>query len=290
MELKSIEIFDTHAHLDLELFENDLDETIRRLESGHFPEDFTPKELEGKNIIMSGVLLPGIDLNSSCHCIALAEKSPLLYPAVGIHPNSVEQLTNANWKEIERLAQRSDVVGIGETGLDLYWDRTPLELQIDYFQRHIELSQKTDKPILIHCRDAWDEMLPILRRETVNGSFKAVIHAFSGTSEQASECVDLGFSISFAGSLTYRNAKFSPLWEAAQVVPSDRLLIETDSPYMTPHPFRGKLQRNEPSMSVLVAVRLAELRGESVETIAETTKKNARKLFNITDVHTINRL
>jgi len=279
----AIPIFDTHAHLDLEQFSDDLDAVIRRFESGIFPGGLVPEEFDGKPIEMVGVLLSGIDGQSSRRCVELAKQSPKFSAAVALHPNYVAQATDDDWKIITELAHSDAVVAIGETGLDRYWDHTPIEQQVDALQRHIELALQTAKPIQIHCRDAWNDMLPILR-QAVSGQVKeqkltGIIHAFSGEPEQAAECVELGFYISFAGSVTYRNAKFLLLWEAAKIVPEDRLLIETDSPYMVPHPFRGKLKRNEPTLTVMVALRLAELRGESVESIAETTANNAQRLL-----------
>ncbi len=271
-------IFDTHAHLDLPQFDLDRQECIARIHANGFPDGFiVPKELEGREIEMVGVLLPGIDAESSLRCVELATMSPKLCPAVAIHPNSAGDATEDDWNTITQLASRGDVVAIGETGLDRYWDHTPFDRQIDFLRRHLELARRTEKPVLIHCRDAWDDLMPILHE--YSGPHYGVIHAFSGEPRQALDAISLGFHISFAGSLTYRNAKFAPLWEAAKAVPLDRLLIETDAPYMTPHPYRGKLQRNEPAMAAMVALRLAELRGENIETVAELTANNARKLF-----------
>jgi TatD DNase family protein len=150
-----------------------------------------------------------------------------------------------------------------------------MDKQVDLFCRHIELSIRLGKPILIHCRDAWDDVLPILRRS--NG-LTGVIHSFNGNHEQAMEVLDLGFYISFAAQVTYRNEKFSELHEVAKIIPAERLLIETDSPYLVPHPFRGQLKRNEPSYVVMVATRLAELRQEPIENIAKITTQNAQKI------------
>jgi TatD DNase family protein len=277
-----IPIFDTHAHLDLEPFSNDLDAVILRLESGTLP--ITPPEslcpsLLNQPIEMTGVLLPGIDAQSSCRCAKLAERLPVFHAAAAIHPNYAVNATDGDWKIITELAHRDSVVAIGETGLDRYWDYTPIEQQINSLLKHIDLAVQTAKPIQIHCRNAWEDMLPILRKAVNEKGLTGIIHAFSGEPEQAAECVELGFYLSFAGSVTYRNTKFSPLWEAAAMVPADRLLIETDSPYMTPHPLRNKLKRNEPTLAVLVAFRLAELRATTLEQIAETTTQNARQIL-----------
>jgi TatD DNase family protein len=275
-----IPIFDTHAHLDLEEFSNDLDAVIQRLESGTLPVvPVEPLNHLNQLIEIAGVLLPGIDAQSSSRCVKLAERLPIFHAAAAIHPNYAVNATDNDWKIITELAHCDSVVAIGETGLDRYWDYTPIEQQINSLLKHIDLAVQTAKPIQIHCRDAWDDMLPILRQAVKEKGLTGIIHAFSGEPEQAVECVELGFYLSFAGSVTYRNTKFSPLWESAKIVPADQLLIETDSPYMTPHPFRGKLKRNEPTLAVMVALRLAELRNTTLEQIAETTTQNAQQIF-----------
>ena len=275
-----LSFFDTHAHLDLEPFADDFATVRQRLANGKFPNGFSPPELESIDWTMRGVVLPGIDASSSRRCVELAQSTNFLYAAVGIQPNSATAPQPDEWEKIGELAHTSKVVGIGETGLDRYWNFVPFEIQLELFQKHIELARTTDKPILIHCRDAWDDMLPILRKES-SSNLTGLIHAFSGESKQALECVALGFFISFAGSVTYTNKKFVSLWETAKIVPEERLLIETDAPYMVPHPFRGKLWRNEPSLVAAVAVRLAELRGVSVEQMATATTKNALRLFRL---------
>jgi TatD DNase family protein len=271
-----IPIFDTHAHLDFPQFEPDRAPLLRRLKTGTFPGGLAPEELNDQPIEIVGVLMPGIDAASCRRAVEMATLSDLLHVAVGIHPNHTAETNDEDWKTIAELVCRDDVVAIGETGLDRHWDDSPIEVQMNWFYRHIELSQKTGKPILIHCRDAWEDLLPILRQA---GKIRGVIHAFSGTTEQMLACVELGFYISFAGSVTYRNVKFSPLWDAAKKTPADRLLIETDAPFMIPHPYRGKLPHNEPTLAALTALRLAELREVSLQTIAETTAQNAGRLF-----------
>ena len=273
-----VPIFDTHAHLDFPQFEADHDALVRRLETGTYPGGLTPEELDGQNIEIVGVIIPGIDSGSCQRAYEMSAHSTLFHLAVGIHPNHSSGVTEADWQVITDLAWQDGTVAIGETGLDCYWDDVPIEVQIEMFHRHIALSQETGKPILIHCRDAWKELLPILRQA---GKLCGVIHAFSGDAEQMLECVELGFYISFAGSVTYRNAKFAPLWEAARKTPIDRLLIETDAPFMIPHPLRGKLLHNESTLAALTALWLAELRGVSLHLLAETTAENAFRLFGL---------
>jgi TatD DNase family protein len=282
--MTTLPVFDTHAHLDLVLDEmagsrqDNQHKLFQRLESGIFPDGFTPKELNGRSVQMTGVVLPGTDFESSCRCIELAAASPLFHSAVGIHPNHIEHLNDAEWKQIETLTERPEVAAIGETGLDLYHDTTPLSLQIEFLKRHFALSEKTGKPVLIHCRDAWEPMRPLLEK-WANRLPKVVIHAFGDTPDNAEFCVKKGFFVSFAGSLTYRNEKFLHLRESCKVIPLEQLLVETDSPFLVPHPFRGQLEINEPTLSAAVIFRLAELRNETAEVIAEKTTENARGLF-----------
>ncbi|MDR3181766.1 MAG: TatD family hydrolase [Planctomycetaceae bacterium] len=278
-----IPIFDTHAHLNFEDFAEDFDSLLHRLESGTFPGGVAPDELAGYEIEMTGIVNPAVDVDSSRNAIALAERVEKIYPAVGIHPNYTHRVTENDWKTITELARHGSVVAVGETGLDRHWDDAPFETQVDFLYRHFELARQTQKPLLIHCRDAWDDLLPVIRnvKPENNNTCIGVIHAFSGTAEQALECIELGWMTSFAGPLTYKNAKFSPLWEAAKQVPLDRLLIETDSPFLVPHPLRGKLKRNEPVLAALVAQRLSALRNEPLETIAEAASQNAQRVFGV---------
>ena len=274
----TLRIFDTHAHLDLPQFDADRAALIRRLEANTFPGGLAPEELNDLPVKLVGLLIPGIDAASSRKVIEIAALSNVFHAAVAVHPNHTAEMSKNDWHIIADLARQEDVVAIGETGLDRYWDYAAIDIQIAMFHRHLELSQETGKPILIHCRDAWNDLLPILQK---SGKLNGVIHAFSGNTEQMLTCVELGLYISFAGSVTYRNAKFSPLWEAAQKTPFDHLLLETDAPFMTPHPLRGKLPRNEPVLAILTALRLAELRNVPVQTIAEATTQNAFQLLAI---------
>ena len=269
-------LFDTHAHLDFPQFESDFDALVRRLETGTFPDGLAPEELAGQPINVVGVLVPGIDLGTR-GVIPQARSNNLFHYAVGIHPNHTADITKTDWQTVAEQARQANIAAVGETGLDRHWNDAPFDVQIDIFCRHIELSQEIGKPILIHCREAWDDLLPILRRF---GKLHGVIHAFSGNTEQMFECVELGLYISFSGSVTYRSAKFSPLWEAARQTPSARLLIETDAPFMVPHPYRGKIQCCEPTLAALTALRLSELRGDSLRSVAETTAENAVRMLS----------
>jgi TatD DNase family protein len=159
--------------------------------------------------------------------------------------------------------------------LDRYREHTPFDLQLEYFDRHLSLSGERDLPIVIHCRDAADDLMPILRRLVAQAPLKGILHAFSGDVRMAEECVELGLHISFAGNVTYKNKKIEPLHSAGGAVPLDRLLIETDSPYLTPEPLRGREKRNEPAFVVHTAQRLAELRGIALSDLEQQTATNA---------------
>ncbi len=283
-----LQLIDTHAHLDLEHFSDELSGLLDRCKRGIFPEPVEEKIFERTaehSFQMQAVVIPGISAASSRECLVLAERSPILYAAVGIHPNSIPKTAPGDWETIELLAEHPRAVAVGETGLDRYWDTTPFASQIESFEKHIDLAKRRNLPILIHSREADNDLLPILKRESTAGGgnrLRGIVHAFSSGGEVAEKCLEYGFDISFAGSLTYTNRKFAPLWEAAKIVPEDRLLIETDAPYLIPHPYRSQLQRNEPLMVAFTAKRLAELRGCPLEEIVARTTANAQRVFGLT--------
>jgi TatD DNase family protein len=222
----------------------------------------------------------GTTAASSRATVALAETYPSVYAAVGIHPNSCAEAGPGDWDAIVGLLEHPRVVALGETGLDRYWDHAPIELQRDYFDRHLRLSQGRDRPVVIHCRDAQADMLPMLREAAARGPVRGVLHAFSGDAEFAAECLALGLYVSFAGNVTYTNKKFQVLRAAAAGISADRILIETDSPYLTPEPLRRQ-KRNEPALVAHTAAALAALRGVPLEEVARQTAANARRLFRL---------
>ncbi len=251
---------DTHAHLDDDRFHGDLPAVLERAAMA---------QLERIIVVATTAL-------DSPRCLKLAEQHPLLLATVGIQPNHVAEASPTAWDEVVALSTHPKVVALGETGLDRYWDHTPFPQQEDYFARHLELARKLDRAVVIHCRDADADMLRMLRAEyDKHGPIRAVMHSFTGDATTARECLAMGLFISFAGMLTYKNAQ--SLRDAAAVVPLDRVVVETDCPYLAPVPMRGK--RNEPAFVVHTATVLAEALGVSVETIAEHTTRNARKLF-----------
>jgi TatD DNase family protein len=258
-------MIDTHCHLDDSQFAADHAEVVARA-------------------VQAGVdcmIAVGTTAASSQATVRLADMYSSLYAVVGIHPNSCGEAEPQDWETVVRLLDHPRVVGLGETGLDRYWDYAPLELQRTYFDRHLRLSQERDRAIVIHCRDAQADMMPMLREAVGRGPLRGVMHAFSGDAAMAVECLELGLYLSFAGNVTYTNKKFHGLRDVAVTIPADRILIETDSPYLTPEPHRGKQKRNEPALVVHTATALAALRGVPLEEFARQTTDNARRLFQL---------
>jgi TatD DNase family protein len=253
-------LIDTHAHLDDEQFAGDRPAVLERARAAG----------------LQAVVTIATTAASSAANLALAREYPGVFASAGIHPNNAAQAGPDDWSAVVALANEPRVVGIGETGLDRHWDDTPFPLQEEYFTRHLELSRRTGKPIIIHCREAEADVLRMLRDDyNRHGPAHGVMHSFTGGAELAAACRDMGLYLSFAGMLTYKNA--AALRATAALQPPDRLLVETDSPYLAPVPLRGK--RNEPANVVHTAACLAELLHVSVDTLAERTTANACKLF-----------
>ena len=254
-------LIDTHAHLFDDRFRSDLPAVLRR----------------AAEVGVGRVIGIGIDRESSRESVRLANEHPLLVAAVGIQPNHAAEAQPGDWDAVVKLAEtEARVVAIGETGLDRYWDRTPFPVQEDYFARHIELARRLGKPFVIHCREAEADVVRMLRDEfEKRGPIRAVMHSFSGDLATARACLEMGLHVSFAGMLTYKTAQ--DLRDVAKEVPLDRLLVETDCPYLAPVPHRGK--RNEPAFVAHTAACLAEAKGVSVEVIGDHTTRNARGLF-----------
>ncbi len=254
--------FDTHAHLDDEAFDANRESIIHRAQEAG----------------VATIVSVGVTAASSQKCIKLAEQYPSIFAAVGIQPNYCAQAEPGDWDRIIALADHPRVAAIGETGLDRYWDYTPFEVQQDYFDRHLRLSQERDKAFIVHMRDCGADIVAMLVEARRRGPLRGVMHSFTGDVELARECLDLGLYISFAGMVTFK--KSENLRQVAATIPDDRILIETDSPYLSPHPLRGK-QPNEPARIVYTAACLAEVRGVSVEQFAAQTTGNAQRLFGV---------
>ncbi len=253
-------LIDTHAHLDLEEFAADFPEVLER----------------AKENGVGWIVNIGYDLESSRRAVALARQFPQFYAAIGVHPHEAEGADEATWPVLTDLASEPKAVAVGEIGLDYYRDLSPRPRQQAVFRRQIALARELGRPVIIHDRDAHQDTLTILKEERA-GELGGVMHCFSGSWETAKECLKLGFYISIAGPVTFRNAP--KVQEVAQKAPLDRLLVETDSPYLAPDPYRGK--RNESAYVRLVAEKIASLRGIGFEQVAEATTANARRLFGI---------
>ncbi|MCD0462837.1 TatD family hydrolase [Roseiconus lacunae] len=257
----TLRLFDTHAHLNTDAFDDNVDDVVRR----------------AREVGVEAIMVIGIDAATSRRACELAAQFPgVLYAAVGIQPNSAAEAAPDDFSVIEELAGYPGVRAIGETGLDCYWDDTPLEMQHDYFDRHIELCRQTALPMVIHMRESGGLIVDQLRRQAAVPP--GIMHSFTGDWECASACLELGLHISFAGMVTFK--KSNELREVAKQVPADRLLVETDSPYLSPEPLRGK-RPNEPARVEHTLRCLAEVRGVSPESLAEITTDNARRLFQL---------
>jgi TatD DNase family protein len=223
------------------------------------------------------VVAIGTTAASSAACAALAAQHEGVFCSVGIQPNYCAQAGPEDWEQIVSLADRRGVVALGETGLDRHWNYTPFSQQQEYFERHLRFAQERGLPVVIHTRECDAEVLAMLRAARGRGPLQGVMHSFTGSAATARECVELGLYISFAGMVTYK--KSTELRAVAAEVPMDRLLLETDSPYLPPQPVRGR--RNEPAYLVHTAAVVAEVRGMPLDELALWTTANARRLFGL---------
>jgi TatD DNase family protein len=255
-------LIDTHAHLDADHFRSDLEAVV----------------LRARQYGLVSMVTIGIEPADWPATLEIAERYSDVYPAIGIHPNSADQASDASLAELEslcRAAKGKRIVGLGETGLDYYREFVSHDLQQAAFRKHLELSRALDLPVIIHDRDAHDDILRILR-EDGKGTY-GVMHSFSGDLEMANECIRLGYMISLSGPVTFRKA--TDKHEIAREVPLEWLMLETDCPYLTPEPYRGR--RNEPAYVAYTARAVAELRGTPFDSIAEVTTSSAQRLFRL---------
>ncbi|WP_339148289.1 MULTISPECIES: TatD family hydrolase [unclassified Sutcliffiella] len=253
-------LFDTHVHLNADQYEEDLQEVIDRARQDK----------------VDNMVVVGFDRKTINRAMELVEKYDFLYAAVGWHPVDAIDMTDEDLAWIEDLASHEKVVAIGEMGLDYHWDKSPKDVQKEVFRKQIRLAKKVKLPIVIHNRDATADVVEILKEEEAK-EVGGIMHCFTGSLEVAKECMEMNFYISFGGPVTFKNAKKPK--EVVKEIPMDKLLIETDCPYLTPHPYRGK--RNEPAYVRLVAEQVAELKKVTIEEVAEKTTANAKKLFGI---------
>jgi TatD DNase family protein len=256
-----MQLFDTHAHLDQTDFDADRAEVVARAKAAG----------------VENIITIGTTASTSEICVRLAAEFEGVYAAVGMQPNYIAEAADGDWDRIVELAAKPGVVAIGETGLDRHWDFTPFDVQQDYFDRHMRLAEKCGLPFIVHMRDCDEDILIALRDAYQRGPLVGVMHSFTGGAAMAEECLAMGLYISFAGMVTYK--KSDELRAIATTIPDDRILIETDSPYLSPEPVR-KIKRNEPAQVKHTAECLTALRGVSLEAFASQTMANARRLFS----------
>lgn len=253
-------LFDTHAHFNDAQFDKDRIEAIGR----------------AKKNGVEYILTVSSDIASSVENVSLAQNHDIFYAAIGVHPHNVIDLNNNIISALTDFSSYSKVVAIGEIGLDYFYDNSPREAQKIWFSKQISLARNVKLPIIVHDRDAHEDTMNILKSEKA-GEVGGVLHCYTGSVEMARELLNMGFMISFAGPVTFKNA--NRLLEVAKYVPDDMLLIETDCPYLAPEPYRGK--RNESAYVKMTAEKIAKIRGKSFDYIAEKTTSNAKRLFRI---------
>lgn len=253
-------LVDSHCHLDDAAFDADRKDVI----------------LFAKQLGIKWILNPGADLASSKKAVVLADEYPMIYAAVGVHPHDAKDVPDDWEAQLQELGAHPKVVAIGEMGLDYHYDHSPRQAQQDVFRKQIRLARSIGKPVIIHEREAPADVLTILKEEQVQ-DVGGVMHCFSGSIESARLFMQLGLYISFAGPVTFKNARRS--LEVASAIPLDKILVETDAPYLTPEPYRGK--RNEPGHVLLVAQKIAEMRGMDFSEFAEAVTFNAEQLFRV---------
>jgi TatD DNase family protein len=261
-----VNLVDTHCHLNFDSYRDDLDAVLRRAaEAG-----------------VTRVIIPSIDVENSREVVALVDRYDSLYAAVGIHPNSSANFTDTDIEIVRQLAAGKKVVAVGEIGLDYHWDDSPKEMQFRAFEAQLALAAELELPVIIHNREASEDVIAILERwvKTLPESLTTrpgVLHSFSAPPEIAERALDIGFYLGFTGPITFKNA--DELRRIAAAAPMERILVETDGPFLTPAPHRGK--RNEPANIPLMVDRLASLKQISVEAMGQVTTENAIRLFRL---------
>ena len=249
---------DTHVHLNSDVLYEKLDYYLN-------------KALEAD---VQNLIIIGFDHTTNQRAIEIAEKYPFVYASVGFHPTEAKDVSNEDLASLDSLLKHEKVVAVGECGLDFYWDKEHIDKQIEVFEAQIIKSKQFDKPLSIHMRDASEKMYEVLKK---HAPLKGIMHYFSGSKEMAEKFLSLGLHISLGGPVTFKNAKTPK--DVAKIVPIERLLIETDAPYLAPHPYRGK--QNDSSLLPLIAEAIAEIKNLTLEEVAKHTTKNAKELFGI---------
>jgi TatD DNase family protein len=262
MVQQSLGLIDSHAHIQTKEYAGETEAVIGRA-----------RESGVEQIIVVG---GAGEMSSNTAAVALAESYANLFATVGMHPHDAKQVNEPELRQLKKLSAHSKVIAVGETGLDYYYNHSPPVVQRQVFAQFIALADETKLPLVVHERDAAQEAADLLRVEA-KGKLRGVIHCFTGDYVAARNYLDLGFYLSFTGIITFKNAEL--LREVVRKAPLDRMLVETDSPYLTPVPHRGK--RNEPAYVRLVAETVAQIKGISLEEVAYTTTRNVRELFRI---------
>ena len=250
---------DTHSHIYAEEFDNDRDDAVQRA----FEAD------------VRYIILPDIDQSTRQSMLALAERYPNnLFPLLGVHPTSVNAAYREEMKAFEKLLGQIPIYGIGECGIDLYWDKTYYKEQIAVFERQLHIAREMDLPVVIHSRESLPEIFAVLKRQHYN--MKGILHCFPGNEEDARRAIDLGFLLGIGGVVTFKKSSMA---EVVQKIGTEHLVLETDAPYLAPVPFRGK--RNDSGYLRYICEKLAELRGISFEECAQLTLENGKRFFRI---------
>jgi len=253
-------LIDTHSHIYTEDFNHDIDEVMQRA----YDND------------VKKIILPNIDSGSIKRLLDLSDSYPhLCYPLMGLHPTSVSEDYKEELKAVEYWLEKRKFYGIGEIGIDLYWEQKFIKEQQEAFRYQIKLAKSVDLPIIIHVRNSFDEVLSIVKEEQ-DGNLKGIFHCFNGNLEEAQKVADLGFFIGIGGVITFKNSKLDEIIKSVDI---KKLVLETDSPYLSPVPKRGR--RNESAYLAFIAQKVAEIYDISVEEVAEITSANARQLFGI---------
>ena len=258
-----MDLIDSHAHVDVSDFDADRDAMLARAKSA--------------GIGMMLAIGNGPDVEKLGAAVPYAEQHDWIYAAAGIHPHEAQHATDAHYAELDRLARLPRVIAWGEIGLDYHYDHSPRDIQVRVFRHQLEQARSAQIPIVIHCREAWPDCLKILDEDWRSSHLGGIFHCFAGTMEEAQRGMDMGFLISFAGNVTYPKAQ--NLRDVAREVPLNRLLVETDSPFLAPVPYRGK--RNEPAYVAEVARSIANVRNLAAEEVARATAENFRRFFGL---------
>lgn len=253
-------LFDTHTHLNVEQFKEDEEEVVKR----------------AKEKGVSKMAVVGFDHPTIKKSLELSKKYDGIYSIIGWHPTEAGSYNDEVESMLTELVEKENIIALGEMGLDYHWMEDPKEIQIDAFRKQIRLAKKLNLPIVVHNRESTEDIYRVLKEENI-GKIGGIMHSFNLSPDWLSKFLDLGMHISFSGVVSFKNA--AEVKESAKLVPLDKMLIETDAPYLSPEPNRGK--RNEPSYVAFVAKEIAELRGLSFERVAEITSKNAMRLFKI---------